>query len=366
MDETASHSMDWKVKQDIAKTVMSAGGILFGGFVRDSILHDYWAKKYYLLAEEEGFLEEETKEKYRQKEIFPETIDRMVVPKDIDCYLPSSATVASFENLLSAKKYSYERVFVREDAKEYLPRLTVPDNTLLHIRYKVCCVNSHAKYKVKQLIANALPATFYPYIKESVSSFIHNLQDMSTHIPYVYIDTLVQKKCEEPLYPPFGNIDFECNALLMSEKGIYLSPELHTDYGELRQTTSMFKLNEIVLDIIHKKAIMVRSIHPIDMYRVSKMRLKGWNIVAPTKYILPIEASPDLSLKEKEICIVCHDSIQLQPHYKLRCCAAKYHKECLLNCIHKGPAAMSITTKCIMCKRYVPYILEEGNMLQVL
>jgi hypothetical protein len=359
--EIMNKKLEWKHKQDLAHLIMKSGGVIFGGFVRDSLLHDHYAKKYYEKCIDLTLIEEDFG--YNDEKIFPETKHRMVIPHDIDSYFDTAEKLQEFEKELTKHKYTYERVFTREDATQYLRRLDVPEKSISHIRYRINFMGHAQKQRVRSAINSTLSERFYKEVKSEVGRFLEKLMQTSFKLGSVYIDVLLQKEHEsdyEIIDPPFGNIDFECNGLVMTEDGIRLSKRMTFAAGMLRSTAACLELKRIMEDILKKKAVIVDS--RLDPWRVEKMRRKGWEIVAPFKNIEQVKHTPE----EKHICIICHEEFDTEVHYKLKCCNARYHKMCLLNTITTGTSAMQFTDKCIVCKRNVKRIDHDGDILAVL
>lgn len=355
---------EWKIKQAIANIILEIGGVIFGGFVRDTLLHDHCAKKYYDKVKDDGFSASVQNICYNDETVYPETKDRRLIPNDIDCYLENAEMVAQFESTLSRHKYSYHRIFVRQNASEYIPRLNVPDNSLIHIRYKIYCFDHVAKYNLKSTILSALPLEFRTLCNEHINECINRLYEASSDVNYVTIDALVKKNPDLQVEAPFGNIDFECNALILTKDGIRLSNQLMISHGIVEATARAFKLAQIIQDISQKRAVVARNEHPMDSFRFQKMKKKGWDIITNLELIQEIPYPPPTKY-EKDICIICHDNFEGK-FYKLKCCSAKYHKDCLLQTINNGTSAMALTMCCIVCKRRTHNIHIEGTLLSYL
>lgn len=349
---------EWKIKQAIASIILNVGGVIFGGFVRDTLLHDHFAKKYYDLMKED-YGTDIQHACYTDETVHSDTYDRCIIPKDIDCYLENAEMLARLELALSAHRFSFRRIFVRQNASEYIKRLDVPDNSLIHIRYVVCCIDYAARYALKSAILSALPMEFRTLCNEHIHQCLTQIQDTSRKLHQVTIDALIKKNPDLSLEPPFGNIDFECNALLLNKDGIRLSKQLKIDTGVVKATAEAFKLVEIIQDITKKRAVVARNNKPMDHYRFQKMRLKGWEIVTNFQVIQEVPIS---SIMEDDVCTICLSSFK-EKAYKLKCCSTKYHKKCLLDTIQTGTAAMALTMNCIVCKRGTPNIDVEGTLL---
>lgn len=348
------HKSDWKIKQHLANIIVESGGEVFGGFVRDSILHDYYAKEYYKKCKENDISPEKTEQEYNNEEFYPESKDRMVIPSDIDCYITGVANLAQFESKLSMNKYSYNRLFTRTNASKYLKRLTVPENSLIHIRYKVYCMDSGKKHIFKQFITKNLPEYFQHSVKNMINGFLENLLHESMYGPEVFIDVLVNKT-EDILEPPFGNLDFECNGLILGKNGIRLTESLSNSVNMFYNTT---KLHQIMRDILQRNAVIVKT-NKVDGYRIYKMQKKNWNIITNYTHIREVRDN-----SKEETCIICHEDLEERDHYKLTCCQARYHKQCLLDCATKGTMALQVSHKCIMCKKPLHYILEDIGIFE--
>jgi len=349
---------EWKIKQAIANIVLTVGGVIFGGFVRDTLLHDHFAKKYYELMKED-YSTNIQHACYTDETVHPETYDRCKIPNDIDCYIENVEMLARLESALSAHKFSFRRIFLRQNASEYIPRLDVPDNSLLHIRYVVCCLDYASKYALKSALLSALPMEFRTLCTEHIHQCLRQIHTTSHKVHHVTMDVLVKKNPDLVLEPPFGNIDFECNALILTKEGIRLSNQLKIEYGVVKASSQAFKLVEVIQDITKKRAVVAKNDHPMDHYRFQKMRLKGWEIITNLQVIQEV---PPSSIVEEDVCTICLSSFK-EKAYKLKCCSTKYHKNCLIDTIHTGTAAMALTMHCIVCKRKTPNIDVEGTLL---
>ncbi len=398
MDEVNKHRIEWRFKQKIANAITEIGGTVFGGFVRDSILHDYYAKEFYKKLAEDGILLDEVDRIYNDPSVYPETKDRMVIPNDIDCYLETEEMIVELLQKFRELNLSYRCVFDREDISRYIPRLAPMAGSLKHIRYKVYLYGIEKKKKLIGTLLTHVAPEFRDIIKSSVYLFAYDLYRKALTLPYVNIDVLV-KTTPSTVEAPFGNIDFECNALLMNSDGIRLSNQLYIrNSGMAPAVSRTLKMASIIEDIVAKRAVIVRSGDVVDAFRLQKMKEKQWEIVANFNTIQSGEISRETgNTSEPEICIICHDPLLEQIHtteplrvsvnwadhvdedgsqrstddreeeqkyYKLPCCAAKYHRRCLLQCITTGTSAIERTNRCIMCNRRVPNMDADKWILE--
>lgn len=358
---TDLHAMDWKLKKDLADTIMRSRGLIFGGYVRDSILHDYFSEKYYKACLDQKVTPAETCIRYNDPEFFPEYNLRTLIPDDIDCFFENKDHLKAFENALMLKKYTFHRVFNRENASEYLHRLNVPDGSLTHIRYEVKHISSHKKSMLRKLIQQSFSSQVASVITPCIDSFMENMSEQLFAVSPVYIDCLVKQNPDVYISPPFGALDFECNGLVLSKDGIALCEQLKEKQIAHGFLSDINKLKRVIDDLYERKAVLVkRPDTTVDTFRLEKMKNKGWNIVTGNYLnIVPLDKSDP-----EETCIICHSTLD-DPHYKLKCCAARYHKNCLVDSCLTGTAAMAITNKCIMCKKPTERICHDICILQV-
>ena len=122
------------------------------------------------------------------------------------------------------------------------------------------------------------------------------------------------------------NIDFECNGLVMTKDGIQLGPELSQCLSPIGKYK---RFQEVKNDIMKKRAICVNLIKE----RWDKMDIKeNWSIFG--EIIHKMEKTTDE-------CIICHE---LNTDYKLTCCHARYHKDCLKKTLKHD------ITRCAHCR----------------
>jgi hypothetical protein len=158
----------------------------------------------------------------------------------------------------------------------------------------------------------------------------------------VDIDILVSDNCN----PPFNNLDFQCNGLVMNENGIGLCSELKkrlTPVGVHRS------LMNIMADIDRKTAVLVN----IKGQRWDKMADKGWEIVGGC-----VEKRNECDAT----CTLCLDDIQSDCVYKFSCCNASYHRKCMARIITTGQTAVVDTNRCPHCRQGMYLSPEEVEL----
>ncbi len=312
----------YKLFNELAEIAIEHGGTVFGGYVRDYLKHEYAAKQFY--AEKHHL-----PEMYGNPEISPETRDRLLVASDLDIHFKTRKDVHLFRNELRRRFFS--SVVTKIDAS-YNPE--EPGNVVRHMKLEVTPSLSIGR------IINSLPG-----IKTGVArdvlfpELIKCLQGMSiTTTTTVTIDILVSQGSN----PPFNNLDFECNGLVMNKNGIELCEELKM---HLKPSGIHAVLESVIKDIRENRAVLAHFKLP----RWQKMASKGWNIIG---------GNVEKVTKSGEVCTLCLDDVPENDVYKLSCCNASYHRDCLCKIIHTGQTAVANTSKCTHCRQYV-YLRED-------
>jgi hypothetical protein len=336
---------DYKFRRAVEKDILSFDGVIFGGHVRDVALHDIHAIEYYSM-DYEGVVDIKTETYYNDPDFFPEWKGRLVVSSDIDCYMREEH-VASLLQHLRAQNISVRQVFERADAKSYLPNLTVPHGVLKHMRFKLSPLTQSKARELRNVIMSKLHPVARQRVKDKITNFVVELIDEADEVQPLTLDVMVASNDNFHKYhPPFGNMDFECNCLMMTSAGIQLSPALYPSASVIVRHQ---KLNSILQDIRDMKARYV-DVDNLAVYRVVKMKRKGWEI--------PMNIIQKEADVHNDVCIICHDELAPCDHFKLPCCNARYHRQCLLNAFSQGDSAMEQTLRCVVCKQYTDAFSE--------
>jgi hypothetical protein len=282
-------------------------GIIFGGFVRDMIIHDHFAQAYYEYADRK----EELLDQYSNKDHHPESWPmRTHQPEDIDIAL-TTENYNEFKKLLETNGYKFK----------------VKHNDLTH-PYRVHLANHDMKIDTL-----------------TVSVKVHHLLASYTNItqtmPSIKIDVIF-KDSFDPVKDrfPIGKVDFECNALVIKNGSIDLqglNNYQKDPFNKLR------KINDIVDDIIKFRAIPINP----EEHRIDKMISKGFHIVDRFIEILP---SKEVDKYEGQ-CITCcskfkkHDIV-----LKNRCCDGHYHLACYKDICSNARNKYDNIHYCVMCR----------------
>lgn len=318
----------YKLRRQVENIILQHGGIIFGGHVRDVVLRDIHATEFYKLV---GNADKQNM--YNDATCHPEWDGRLAVSNDIDCYMVSHAVEAFLESLADEHITVY-KVFEHTDARNYLPNLDVPSGVLSHIRYNVTNISRETVRYVKSIVNESISTSARTLLTHHIDSFVSSLQEESIKAQPVVLDMFIAGCYNfHRMCPPFGPVDFECNGLIMEKGGIMLAPSL---YPQLSVMARQKMMQRIIKDISQRKAVYVDDSF-LPPWRIQKMLAKGWTV--DMKYVVShIEPAAD-------VCIFCHDNIDTK-HYKLPCCSAVYHKECLVNVL-----SSDFRSCCIQCKQ---------------
>jgi len=359
--------LEWKTKKAIMLAVIEKGGYVFGGAVRDWVLHEDGAEHFYKALDMKDKTAEEIDALYNDANCMPDFAHRTVMPVDIDACIHASDLVG-FLRKLKQKKMVPTRIFTH-DPVEYIPGIELKPDEVRHMRYKVSMVPN-----LFSAFSDALMRELEPMLSQLMEHVDAKMQGMTKHVTMDLMVVNVPKDQKQPV-APFGNLDFECNGLIASEHGIRLSKYLHNNFNPM---DSDKEYRRITNDILCKRAVLTNNARDKGMgARVQKMLAKGWTITgfSSVEYVKkPKDANAAASCdddvcdddacacNELGHCLICHGGLQTN-HYKMGCCNGRFHLECLVQGMTTGVTAMTQTEKCLMCKRR---LLNPANDLKVL
>lgn len=298
--------------QEVAElAVKKHGGVVYGGYVRDFMIHEAACIKFF-------GQQKHTPAQFEDVTVSPETAnDRLLVPKDIDIHFQTRAESMSFEMDLKDRSFKLQRNM----KCGYGNKFTYSMNLSLEMQLLVASDSCASRSMLRN------------HFRENVTA---------TSIPggQFTVDITVCPNEEFPM-----NLDFECNGLVLTRTGITLGANLSMDLSPI----GVFRrLQEVTDDIMHKRARVVNLIEK----RWKKMDEKeGWEL-----YGLNVHKVKTDSSCGGDICIVCHEEL---PSFRLACCNARYHKKCLA-----GVLDSDFFEQCIHCRSSV-YIGEDEKMICV-
>lgn len=310
-DKMANGRLLYNLHVNVANAILEHG-IIFGGYVRDTLLHNHNADKFYTKVCDE----EDVNTLYSDSKVYPEYADRLLLPQDIDCYMTSG----QLEKLVSYLKNSNRFALLK--------------------RRDIVCTSSN-KYMV-----NLRGAPLGLMLTQLVVGLVHNpiyegyLTSDIRHSK-VYVDVLHAPNLEDR-EPPFGDMDFECNCLVMDKIGnVRLSSRLASIFGLHGYPLNQHqKLCQIVDDIVARKAEVVTA---ASFDRTSKMVTKGWKVKDGTMSIM--------MCTEDEICPICFDDTKNQMRIKATCCSSKYHPQCFARFVSYDSG---VPLACPTCRTFMP------------
>jgi hypothetical protein len=287
-------------------------GLIFGGYVRDTILHDHAAKLFYdSLKEMQNEPRPSNDDLYQDKTYRPDLLDRFLVPTDIDCYMTDDNKTALLETL-------EENSLVR--SKNDVPSMYgINDKNLKLMRVAI-----------------------------GVSPFISSLLKLPNRTSFC-VDIIYTTAEKYSTYtPPFTDYDFVCNTLQMRQNNIFVSRQVCEKKSALDRNEY---LQHVILDIIEKKAVCGER---IPKWRMKKMLQKGWSLVhehyTVEKILVTVEGEGE------EECPICIESFK-KGDFQLRrsCCTnAIFHVACLKKSIR------SCSARCPACRDEIDeYVLGD-------
>lgn len=288
---------EWKCFKTILHDCINYKGIVYGGTVRDMMLHNMHARE---------FKKKHSMDEYERLDVSPETIGRLVIPKNIDCMISDN----NFSKMLKHLKNLYD--------------VTV-DN-----RSGIYCEAYTKKYKRISLTI---------LMKESI------------HV-YVYLD--VQHAGQKDM--PRMNLDFDVNGLMLSLEGIFVNGQLlyYYDNAAKKEIHRTDVLCDVLDNIRHKRANMVNKC-PVKRY--IKMSNYGWDIqFVPKVFNYYIN-----ELYEGE-CIICKEKIPED-----MCCVNYKKCRCDLRiCLNCALENYKLLNKCPLCTEMCYDLSDAVNELCVL
>lgn len=326
------HLYDFTVS--VADAILSVeGAVIFGGYVRDKIRHDHVAQQFYEHPSvEENLRDRELSDMYADRTFLPELADRFLYPKDIDCFMKT----ASMDVLEDKLKAVGLRLIRMKETLAVNDRYAAPESNNNDDPIRL------VKGKVKFDFDNV------PVLVRVLPS---KLKCMSVNVDIVHVNDTLGKE------PPFGCVDFFCNALIIDNaKQVRASKHVFEARG--RDPYDMVAKHQmvgtIIDDILNKRARMAGD---PPRRRVMKMELKGFEIKTMDEcYTL----SPPINRDEDDMCIICHENFAHKGDGMLKrvCCAAKYHRKCFTKMLKSD----HFSNSCPMCRNEFTMLEKEDTL----
>lgn len=269
-------------------------GIIFGGFVRDSIIAEHYGQL---------FFEKHNYSKHYWNEQFdPATAARTLIPNDIDVCLYNEHNVNKMMEDITA-------LFIREFG-----------NTNVKFTKRLLSRNTS---DFKSYIDNPI-GNLYTYIYTIV---VGEIPYVSLGTPFNYsFDIITTPK--KHLKPPFNRLDFLCNCFIMTNHGeIMMSNCTGTEIDKLKLVEKKEIESKILKDMINFKThycMKFTTISYNNLYASVKSNALACNRIEKMcnkKYPWTIQNMPILIEQPKKlastcrICCICQDTIKNKQRY---------------------------------------------------
>lgn len=309
--------------KEVVELAIECGGTVFGGFPRDFVRKEHFCLE---------FFKTHKKEDFTNPEVSPETIDRLLLPKDLDIHFKTKPEYLTFRQSLKGAFYrtsvtGIDNVYARD-----MPQVH-------HIKL-VAFLDLDIGRVVKSLGIRKGVA------KEVIlPQLAQRLEGMEISSTPINIDILISRG-----EPPFAELDFNCNGLIINKDGLRLCEDLKKGLSPFGVHRTFMKVIE---DIEHKRAIVVN----LKEHRWDKMAEKGWDLLG---------AAVEKVNKCGEECLICLQAIEPGDVHKLNCCNAYYHFECLSHQITYPNRGIVDSGKCTHCRQPFDMTAKEVTVFGAL
>lgn len=219
----------WKEMQRLASLIIDSDiqGTIYGGYIRDKILHDTHASRWYRATGRYGIYYIDSTPHVEN------TYGKMVLPTDIDC-------VVSYKNL----GIFFSKLFAND--------------WMIHTMVTASSKFTQYSKKVHDVYHYKLEV-----VKSNISQPFESYDKGPRYITFKIDVLFINYDYHPDLVPPFGMLDFECNGLMLTADGIKVME------GRLDLETIKQQIDEM-------KA--VRASDSTPQYRIDKMMEKGWEV----------------------------------------------------------------------------------------
>jgi len=271
--------------ENIKRLALEHNGIIFGGFVRDEYISEYYTQKFRKEAPDDVRAH---MDKYWDDKYMPETKARLLLPMDVDVSFLNQIEVDAFVHAIRQVPH-FNRVISRN---------------VYQSRYESPMIES-----IQEVIIT-MKAGAIPYISEGKTICIK-------------IDVVIPNN--KRLEPPFNSIDMLCNAFILTKEGKRMSRctgtmmDLYNDYERTMVSA------QIIKDMRDFKALLVFSTPNITRSAQNKLNLRAlkriqkmerrkfsWSFInMPFKTRTPsIDPAPEACNE----CCICSCSFQENEH----------------------------------------------------
>lgn len=202
---------------EVAELAVFRGGEVFGGFVRDFLLHEHAAKDYHANG--------------------TESEDMFLVPSDLDIRFDTRDKFESFKYELTGK----------------------------------------GSYKIRRIRGSSYSTVTFDVslVIQIKENYTHPVSRMLVRNKFMEYDKLIPGgnfTMDVTVSSEKKALDFECNGLVMNSNGIQLGPELSNGLSPIGKYR---RFQQVKDDILKKRAVCVNFVNK----RWDKMDEKGWTLV---------------------------------------------------------------------------------------
>lgn len=280
--------IEYKMMLRVVSILLERGVVIFGGYVRDKLIHDHHAEAFYEKSQ--------SGKKYNDPLFDPDTVLRLMVPKDIDAFLKGGETEVA-ELLEDIRKEGF-RVSTRVVRSIYFEEKNVKQQAVT-----VSTANDFGIPNVSVLM-----------------DLLHSTQD--------------------DIEPPFGRLDMLCNGFLLDKNGIRLSSQTGTRLDYLGAFARRKAENEIIEKILKLKtdfAVPAEEDTSMEKSSVKSRKLIAQRILRKQQAGWKVNQKVYTLQKGKsgKLCPRCEDPAfpfdKESNIVRLQCCGQKLHIGCFEN-----------------------------------
>lgn len=252
----------------LSALLIEQGAIIFGGFVRDMIIHNHYALAFYDNSVGQ--------DKYDDESYDTETKHRLLVPNDIDVFVKGNEEeVGKLYEFIRTKGFFVE-------IKKRRAMYSIFDNIYQH-----------------KIVIKTQKVTGLPSIK---------------------IDLDILYSSEDNIKPPFKRLDLLCNSLLLDNNGITVSDQTGTRFDLMNHFERKLLEKSILDDLLTfdtQKVLLVEQKDADQMiknkeiiyYRIQGMVERGWKVKGYDEYEDSEEDDYETQKKEELVFDCLEDQI---------------------------------------------------------
>lgn len=271
LKQTINLRKEYRIGMDIiCDLVLKNKGIVYGGYVRDKILQEYYTELFFNSSKNKKIL----KNNYWEPNFHKDTKQRVIVPKDIDVH---------FKEL-----HDYE-YFYEDLCKKFDIVTTTIDNFVIYKKNRKILVKKiNVMYEIGKKLSEDGDCLFFQ------------------------IDVRIIDKLE----PPFDCLDFYTNSIIIDGKNNY---RLSKNTGILMNHNNHFnyiKLYEIIKMIHENKTILTKKINNDSEVKI--IILKIIDMINNYWIIENFDQIVKCKNKNENNCIIC---LENNPHLQIKNCS---------------------------------------------